>query len=277
MISSPRGAAPKDLPAATVRRLRTHLVGVRLAGDVATSPGNTRANCGRLADGHPDYTFGLSGWETTSRQEIRDAVATVCGDRAVDRPADADGWIDPETTIGGIAHHRVRLAELARAGGRALLATGHPTGLLAHYMTVGRALSATGCALLTPLDDTGDLVRHGDHKLGVRFLDGVACAFAGGDLVHTHRSALCEAMLDAAEAAGQRPDLVVADHGMAGAAIEREIATLSIADVNDPALILAAVRGRTDGLLVIDDNLAPRLYKPVTEAVLTGVPASSPG
>jgi hypothetical protein len=45
---------------------------------------------------------------------------------------------------------------------------------------------------------------------------------------------------------------------MAGAAIERGIPTLSIADVNDPALPLAQVRGRTDGVLPIDDNLAPR-------------------
>jgi hypothetical protein len=36
-----------------------------------------------------------------------------------------------------------------------------------------------------------------------------------------------------------------ADHGFAGAAIERGIPTLSIADVNDPALPLAQLRGRT--------------------------------
>jgi hypothetical protein len=47
-------------------------------------------------------------------------------------------------------------------------------------------------------------------------------------------------------------DLVIADHGFAGAAVEAGLPTLSIADVNDPALPLAQARGRTDGVLVIE-------------------------
>ncbi|MFO8075914.1 MAG: phosphatase, partial [Egibacteraceae bacterium] len=60
----------------------------------------------------------------------------------------------------------------------------------------------------------------------------------------------------------------VADHGLAGAAIARGLPTISIADVNDPGLPLAQVRGRTDGVLAIDDNLAPRHFLAVTEAML---------
>ena len=63
-------------------------------------------------------------------------------------------------------------------------------------------------------------------------------------------------------------DVVIAGHGMAGAAIERGIQTLSIADVNDPALPLAQLRGRTDAVLPIDDNLAPSVFVPVTAAML---------
>ncbi len=76
-----------------------------------------------------------------------------------------------------------------------------------------------------------------------------------------------EAMLDeVGGAAGV--DLAVADHGFAGAAVEAGITTLSIADVNDPALPLAAARGRTDAVLLIDDGLDPPLFTPVTDAVL---------
>ena len=57
----------------------------------------------------------------------------------------------------------------------------------------------------------------------------------------------------------------------AGAAIERGIPTLSIADVNDPALPLAQVRGLTDAVLPIDDNLRPALFEPVTSYVLEKV------
>ncbi len=86
--------------------------------------------------------------------------------------------------------------------------------------------------------------------------------------MHTHRSGLAEAMLDELERQRRNPDLVLADHGYAGAAVERRLPTLSIADVNDPALMLAQARGRTDAVLPIDDNLAHRSFEPVTAAVL---------
>ncbi|MDP9406018.1 MAG: phosphatase, partial [Actinomycetota bacterium] len=152
---------------------------------------------------------------------------------------------------------------------RVLLATGHPTGLLPHYGALARALQATGSQLLAPLDDV--VVGHDDatgRKRAVRFLDGVACLFDGGALLHTHRSRAMEAMLDELGGGPGDVDLVVGDHGMAGAAIERGIPTLSIADVNDPALMLAQARGRTDAVLPIDDNLTPRLFVPVTAAML---------
>ncbi len=46
---------------------------------------------------------------------------------------------------------------------------------------------------------------------------------------HTHWPEAMRRML-----ADERPDLVIADHGLAGAAIEAGVETLSIADVNDP-------------------------------------------
>ncbi len=55
--------------------------------------------------------------------------------------------------------------------------------------------------------------------------------FADGALHHTHRGEYMEAMLDGVGGAAG-VDLVVADHGFAGAAIEAGITTLSIADVN---------------------------------------------
>jgi hypothetical protein len=248
--------------------LRRHLVDHRLVGDVATPPSSTYRNLRKLVDGDEDYTFGLSDWHQASEADARAAVAAVCGEEAVRRPPEGPGWIDPDAAVVAIGRHRDRLAELVTTGGRVLLATGHPTGLLMHYAAIARALDDRGVEILTPLDDTRDLMRQQDWKLGVRFLDGVGAAWSGADLVHTHRSGLMEAMLDELGAAKRVPDLVVGDHGMAGAAIERGIPALSIADVNDPALMLAQVRGRTDAVLAIDDNLAPSAFRPVTAAIL---------
>ncbi len=250
--------------------LRRYLLASRLAGDVATSPRSTVTNATRLVEGHERYTFGLSDHRTATLREAVEAVRRLCGGDPGGAPEpDADGYIDPEATLAAIAVHRDRLAAfLAGGGGRVLLATGHPTGLLPHYGAIARRLQRTGSTLLAPLDDR---VLHTDEhgrRRRVRFLDGVACVTDGGALLHSHRSRYVEAMLDELGGGPGDVDLVLGDHGMAGAAIERGLPTLSIADVNDPALPLAQARGRTDAVLPIDDNLAPALFTPVTAAVL---------
>ncbi|MDQ3679566.1 MAG: phosphatase [Actinomycetota bacterium] len=254
--------------------LREHLIEARLAGSVATTPGNTVANCEKLVAGKPDYTFGLSDWRSVDVAEVRAVVSGLFGAAAVDGDPDGPGWIDPDATLAAIEGHRAKVADHARARSRVLLATGHPTGLLPHYMTLGRALLDAGCDLLTALDNSW-LVEVPERR-GLRFLGRVACAWTGGDLIHTHRSHYMEAMLDALDEEGRWPDLVLGDHGMAGAAIERGIETLGIADVNDPALFLAQARGRTESVMPIDDNLAPRLFEPVTTAILDGVTVTAP-
>jgi hypothetical protein len=252
--------------------LRRHLLESRLAGHVATPPRSTLDNCARLAAGRPDYTFGLPDWQEASAEDALDAVRACCGgDPAAAHDPEGPGWIDPDLALRAIELHRDRLAGFAAGGGgRVLFATGHPTGLLAHYAAIARALQAAGSELLAPRDDVpfpGIEDELGDERR-VRFVDGVGCLSNGADLLHTHRSRYMEALLDELGGGPGVADLVVADHGMAGAAIARGLPTLSIADVNDPALPLAQVRGRTDGVLCMDDNLAPRLLVPVTEAVL---------
>ena len=103
-------------------------------------------------------------------------------------------------------------------------------------------------------------------RCSVTYVDAVGVSCHDDAVRHTHLPDYMEAMLE--DLGTALPDLVVADHGFAGAAIEAGIATLSIADVNDPALPLAQARGRTDGVLLIDDGLRPDLFDLVTRAVL---------
>jgi hypothetical protein len=79
---------------------------------------------------------------------------------------------------------------------------------------------------------------------------------------HSHRPDAMEIMLTA-----ERPDLVVADHGFAGAAIDAGVETFSIADVNDPALIVAKAQGRTEVVIVLDDHVPAENYWPCFQAV----------
>jgi hypothetical protein len=68
-----------------------------------------------------------------------------------------------------------------------------------------------------------------------------------------------EALLDAEP----WPEMVFADHGYAGAAIERGIPTVAVMDINDYALAVASAEGRDVTIIPMDDNRPPRLYEPV--------------
>src|SRR5512143_1467588 len=115
---------------------------------------------------------------------------------------------------------------------RVLLATGHPAGLPLLYMAAGRLLEDRGAALVRPADGVAwkDLGR----SRQVRYLHGVAVLTDRGSTMHTHSPGPMQRMLTEVH-----PDLVFADHGFAGAAIEAGIDTISIADVNDPAPVVA--------------------------------------
>lgn len=252
-----------------VASLRHHLVAVRLAGRVQTPPRSSLGNCARLLSGDPNYTFGLSDWRHATFDEVVAAVRAAGGSRLGEAAReDEDGFIDPDATLAGIRTHRDALAEFVVAGGgRVVLATGHPV-LLAHYAELARALLGAGCSVLRPLEGEHDRLRTADGRAcSIGYVDGAAVLAYDGGFHHTHRPDYMEAMLEELGGA-EAVDLVVADHGFAGAAIEAGIPTLSIADVNDPALPLAQARRRTEGVLLIDDGLDPPLFKPVTAAML---------
>jgi hypothetical protein len=67
-----------------------------------------------------------------------------------------------------------------------------------------------------------------------------------------------DALLDA-----HTPDVVLADHGFAGAAIARGVETLCFTDVNDPAIAVAKADGLVQIVVPLDDNLPPAVYVPL--------------
>jgi hypothetical protein len=80
-----------------------------------------------------------------------------------------------------------------------------------------------------------------------------------------------ELVLEALGDTGEpRPDLVVADHGWAGAAAEAGIDTLGYADCNDPALFVAEDEGKPLVTVPLDDNVPPHLYDPLSSYLLEG-------
>ena len=246
------------------RVLRAHLLSSGIAGETATTRENTVENAEKLAAGDPDKALGV-GARGRNAAQVMEAVAALCGCSVALDERTGGGVIEPDLVLDALDALGGRLAQAVRGGERMLIATGHPTGLLAMYMALTRALVAKGVKLETPLDDVRlEPPKKHKRKRYVRYLDGVAVLCAGADVIHTHESWQMDALLDSIEA----PDLVLADHGWAGAAAVRGIEVAAFTDVNDPAIAVAKADGLLDIVVPCDDNLAPVAYEPVRDYLL---------
>lgn len=248
--------------------LRGHLVESRIAGRVDTSRENNLRNIGKLLDDLPEYWFGLQRRRKWTSDEVFDVMVRRCGIDPDAGHVEGVDTIDPDLTIAALDRHRDRLALAAGRRERVVLATGHPTGILVLHLAVAAALRRAGCEVLTPSTDWSwpwDTDWGRGRPRHVRWINGVAVLASGGELLHTHRPEPMTAILEMVT-----PDLVVADHGWAGAAAEAGIETLGYADCNDPALFVAEDEGKPIITVPLDDNVPPHLYDPLAAHLLSG-------
>jgi Phosphatase len=243
------------------------LVGAVAGPEVSHRLDNVLRNIRLLHEGDPDKQFGMTGLQSLHPDEILALVGRASGFEPDRAATTGPVPVDPELVLDSCAAVGDRLAGAVRRGERVVLATGHPVGLAHLYIEVGRLLRAGGVAIIEPADGTTwqDDDRH--HPWQISYLDGVAMLTDGAGARHTHSGDAMDRMLDAAV-----PDLVFADHGFAGAAIERGVETVSIADVNDPALLVAQAQGRTRVVVVMDDNVAPQAYWPCFQSIAARLP-----
>ena len=249
--------------------LRQHLLASRICGDVTTDRYDNLRNIRRLLDGHPSCTFGLPVPDRTS-DEVLEVMVRRCGihpDPSYDVGPDT---IDVDLCVAALVRVRDRLADAVAGRQRVVLATGHPTGILAIHLAVAAALTAAGCEVLRPdvdawqwpWDHDSDWARRRPRH--IRNLGGVHLLAAGGELVHTHAPDPGVELLRRCE-----PDLVVADHGWAGAAAVAGHQVLGFADSNDPALFVGEEAGLPLITVPLDDNVRPHLYDPVSRFLTT--------
>jgi hypothetical protein len=119
----------------------------------------------------------------------------------------------------------------------------------------------------------GAVLDWGEGSRALDYLEGVAVVSDGGRARHTHSPEPMRALLDALRGAGlPPPDLVVADHGYAGAAGEAGVASVGFADCNDPALFVGEAEGRVLVSVPLDDGLPAGVYAPVSAYLLADLP-----
>src|SRR4051812_47409459 len=152
----------------TRTQLAEHLVAHRIAGDVATSRVSNLANIDKMLARQPEYWFGLELDRPWTADDVLKVMAARVGiDPDPTRASGADR-IDPQLCLDALDAAAGLLVGATRARGRVLLATGHPTGVLALHMRLAAGLSAAGCEVVVAAD--GDWVEVIGERRRIRYL-----------------------------------------------------------------------------------------------------------
>jgi hypothetical protein len=216
-----------------------------------------------LLKGDADHTFGMEELlEDVDFEEAYEAVTRQTGHLPDREETSGRGCIDPAHTAAGLVEAGERIRTVAETGRNLVFATGHPGALLSYYLDIARWVEELGGETLTARTQ-GRYERNS-------FLDWVGPVGALGDgasLLHTHGADPMRDLLRELDTV----DLVVADHGFAGAAIVDGIPTVAVMDTNDPALAVVARRGADLTVVPMDDNRPQNSYAAALE-VLKGKP-----
>lgn len=257
--------APPKPPQAATRApmtVRRQIVARHLAGPHARlGRAEVAATVARLAAGQPDATLGLD-LGPISRDEAWAALDAGWGYTGEGPRA----FIEPEHTIRAGADAAVRLRAVAAGRGRVALATGRPASLLPAYRALATWLAGLGAQVLSS-EARGPL----PGGRAIWWLDGVAVVTDGASVLADDGRGAAEEWLFAVG----RPDLVIADHGFAAAALAAGHETVAFADLDAVVLGVAACRDRPVWLVPLDDRRPPEAYSPIVAELTAPGPHST--
>ena len=230
------------------------LLAATVAGG-STSHGaeNNLRKIGLMVEADPNNTYGMEDLlRGATFEEAYEAVSRQLGNAPDDEETPGRGRIDPARTAEELLRAGGRIREVAGEGGRIVVATGHPGAMLAYYLGVARWAEELGGRVLTA--ETGG--RYGPREAWLDWVGPVGAIGNRASLWHTHSP---EPMRDVLREL-REVDLVVADHGFAGAAVASGVPTVAVMDTNDPAFAVAVGRGADLVAVPMDDNRPPNSY-----------------
>ncbi|WP_030822888.1 MULTISPECIES: phosphatase [Streptomyces] len=262
----------------TPAELRAHLLAARLAGVVGTTREESLRSYRLFAARDPRLLIGLEPERVWGERELLALMADRCGVSADSAHTFGHDVIDPGRTLAALDALAERLAVAAERGGPVLFGTGHPHRLLGFYAVLADALSAAGCAVLTPaqgrcVDITtrfGLRTYNLDYVRGVGLVRGATAERPGGEPgAHTHSPLpVRTALAAAADAGGPLPELVIGDHGWVCGAGQLGFEAVGPADVNDPAPFVGEAEGAVSLVVPLDDGVRSDHYLPLARYVL---------
>ncbi|MFI6929727.1 phosphatase [Streptomyces sp. NPDC050287] len=258
--------------------LRAHLLAARLAGVVATSREESLRSYRLFAARDPRVLLGIDPERAWGVRELIGLMAARCGVSADPGHVSGHDVIDPGLTLAALDAFAERLADVAGRRAPVLLGTGHPHRLLGFYAELADALSAAGCAVLTPAQGlcVDITTRFGLRTYNLDYVRGVALVREHGPVssgratgAHTHSPLPVRvALAAAAEAGGPVPELVIGDHGWVCGAGQLGFEAIGLADTDDPALFVGEAEGVVSVVVPLDDAVRSDYYRPLTRYVL---------
>lgn len=241
----------------------TYLNQSRITGQVATPRENNLSHFQGFVEGNEHLEFGVTWTRDWTYQDIFELMARRVGTSSNPTHLQGQDTISADRCIEALSLYGRIFGQAVRQKQSILFATGHPAGLLPIYVALATAARAHGATVLSI--EEGETFLDGD----IRQIFDVVLFQQYGNLQHTHFPGPMQIALAQLEKRGVRPQLVVADHGMAGYAASAGLATIGIADCNDPGLFVSAEQGQILVTVPMDDNVTPHLYTPVIDFILS--------
>ncbi|MFE2046808.1 phosphatase [Streptomyces sp. NPDC059477] len=255
-----------------------YLVGCGIAGWVATGREVSLRSYRLFAARDPRVLIGIDPEGVWGEPELIGLMAEKCGVSPDPRYVEGPDLIDPVRTLLAFDRFAERVAEVAQRKGPVLIGTGHPHRLLGFYVGLADALSAAGCAVLTPAQGrrVDITTRFGLRTYNLDYVRGVAFVRAhgvpgsgGAPGAHSHSPLPVRMALAAlAEAGGPLPELVIGDHGWVCGAGQLGFEAIGLADTDDPALFVGEAEGRVSVVVPLDDGVRSDYYLPLSRYVL---------
>ena len=239
--------------------IERRLTRLRLAGpDLSHTRKKNVEAVQRMVEGDPYATFGIKqviDYIEREKLPADEALKMVAGLTKCSQDisyTEGRGFISPSSTIKGLRATASTIKRVSSHGGAVAFATGHPGSMLEYYNELAYLVRRLGGYVMNLAK--GQLVAQGediDNVMVVDAMNSVAFLSDTCGALHTHDSRPMELMLNDAV---RLPNLVIADHGFAGEAINRGILTVAVMDTNDPGLAVAKTLGANVVLVPMNDN-----------------------
>jgi len=248
------------------------LVKHKLAGaGLAHSRENNIDHIYKLVKGDPGVTLGIELIHQAidkgklKPQDVLDTIASWTGCPTNIEHLSGQGYIAPSSTYKALLSASTVIRRAIEMRSTFIFATGHPANMLSLYSKLADYVSRRGCRII---DFIPENISYEGLKLSLH--DRVYVASVNDNPVHTHDYHLMEELLSKVDI----PDIAIADHGFAGAAVNHGIETICVMDTNDPGVAVAEKLGAPMIVVPFNDSAPSADVDAVFPIIISMVEAS---